>query len=150
MPKNINLQLKSFPIELANAYSQAQQSMSKILNSEQTLEWANAGIKIAELRNGVRSWEIAVKFYQVSPEVAKLIPYNYFHEWMQQGLIISQKSNPIAISFFSNSPKTLAILRSRHLEEWVQMGLGLFTPGDWKTTQLAETFFEKENGNYFS
>ena len=142
MPKNIDLQLQSFPIELANSYSQSQQSMSEMLNPEQTLEWANLGIKIAELRKGVRSWEIAVKFYQVSPAVAKLIPYNYFYEWMQQGLIISQKSKDIATKYFSNSPKTLAVLRSRHLEEWVQMGLGLFTPGDWKTTQLAETFFE--------
>ena len=141
MPKNIDLQLQSFPIELANSYSQSQQSMSEMLNPEQTLEWANFGIKIAELRKGVRSWEIAVKFYQVSPAVAKLIPYNYFYEWMQQGLIISQKSNPIAISFFSNSPKTLGILRSRHLEEWVSMGIGLYT-GTWKSTNLACTFFD--------
>ena len=141
MPQNIDLELKSFPIELANAYSLSKISISKFLDHDQMIEWANLGLKIAHLRKGVRSWELAVKFYQVSPSVCKLIPYNYFYEWMQQGLLISKKSKPIADSFFSNSPNTVAVLRSRHLDEWVQMGLGLYT-GIWKSTNLATTFFQ--------
>ena len=141
MPKNIDIELKSFPIELTKAYSSSKKSISKILNQDQIEEWTNIGLKIAHVRKGVRSWELAVKFYQVSPSVSKLIPYNYFYEWMQQGLLISNKSKPIADSFFSNSPKTVSILRSRHLEEWVKMGLELYT-GIWKSTNLATTFFQ--------
>ena len=141
MPKNIDIELKSFPIELTKAYSSSKKSISKILNQDQIEEWTNIGLKIAHVRKGVRSWELAVKFYQVSPSVSKLIPYNYFYEWMQQVLLISNKSKPIADSFFSNSPKTVSILRSRHLEEWVKMGLELYT-GIWKSTNLATTFFQ--------
>ena len=139
MIKNIDLELKSFPIQLTKEYKKSEQSISKTLNPEQTKEWAHFGIKIAH--QGVRSWEVASNFYQVSPIVSKLVPYNYFYEWMHQGLVISQKSNPIANAYFSSSPKTLAILRSRHLEEWIEMGMGLYT-GTWKSTNLACTFFQ--------
>ena len=100
MPKNIDIELKSFPIELTKAYSSSKKSISKILNQDQIEEWTNIGLKIAHVRKGVRSWELAVKFYQVSPSVSKLIPYNYFYEWMQQGLLISNKSK-VATSILS-------------------------------------------------
>lgn len=139
MKRKINQKLKNFPIQLIETYEKADKSICEFLEPEQNYEWATNGLKIAE--QGVRSWEVAMNYYEVSPVIAKLVPYNYFYEWMHQGLLISQKSTAIANSYFANSPSTLEILRSRHLIEWIEMGMDLYT-GTWKSTNLACTFFQ--------
>ena len=52
MIKNIDLELKSFPIQLSKEYKKSEQYISKTLTPEQRNEWANFGIKIAH--QGVR------------------------------------------------------------------------------------------------
>ena len=124
---------------LAAVFAPAVETVSVELRDDQMVEWAAKGLEMAE--QSVRSWEAAARFFEVSPAVARMMPFNYFMKWAGCGSELCMESPTLAVSYFAASPGAMGRLRSRHIETWAKLGRSLYK-GTWKSSTLATKFFE--------
>ncbi len=124
---------------LAATFAPAAEIVASELRDDQVIEWAEKGLEMAE--QSVRSWEAAARFFEVSPAVARMMPFNYFMKWADCGSELCMESPTLAVSYFAASPGAMSRLRSRHIETWANLGRGLYK-GTWKSSALATRFFE--------
>ena len=132
-------ELDDFPRSMAEALKEASGEMSSILDEPQLAAWAETGLDLA--RQAARSWEAATRYFEVSPEVARHLPANYFARWSDCGRDLCKESPTLASCFFESSPATMAKLRSRHIDSWARLGLSLYK-GTWKSSALSCRFFQ--------
>ena len=132
-------ELESFPAQVSQEFDRAWDTISAAFDEDQRIAWALAGLTMA--RMSVRSWEAAGLYYSVSPNVAGLMPFNYFTRWAEAGFSLCRESPTLASCYFTASPGTMARLRSRHIETWAKLGRDLYK-GTWKSSNLACKFFE--------
>ena len=113
--------------------------MSEALMEGQLRAWTERGVGLAA--QTVRSWEAAVRYFKVSPDVVGLMPFSYFTKWAECGAGLCEQSPVLAAAYFDASPGTMAVLRSRHIELWANLGRRLYK-GTWKSTTLGCRYFE--------
>ena len=89
----------------------------------------------------MRSWESAIEYYRVSPEVSKFLSFPSFMQWARCGTYLAQDSPTLAVSFFNSSVSTDPILRPQYIPRWAGLGRSLYK-GTWKSSTLAAKFFE--------
>ena len=135
----IEAALRRYPPAVAAEFDEARKAMAAVIDAQQLDRWARRGLDLAG--QTVRSWEAAVQFYRVSPEVVGLMPFTYFEKWAECGNGLCSQSPALATSYFLASPGTMAVLRSRHIESWAGLGRGLYK-GTWKSSTLSCKFFE--------
>ncbi|MDA1189751.1 MAG: hypothetical protein O2854_08775, partial [Chloroflexi bacterium] len=114
-------------------------ALSKKLDHEQLTRWAETGVDLAG--QNAHSWEAAVLYFKVGPQVAETMPINYFLKWGECGSGLSLESPTLAVAYFTASPDTMEKLRSRHIESWANLGKSLYK-GTWKSSTLSTRFFE--------
>ena len=131
--------LERYPPAVLRDFDRAWGPMSDALSIEQLAIWTEIGAALAG--HTVRSWEAAVLYFQASPKVVGLMPFNYFIRWAQSGVGLCDQSPTLAAAYLQASPGTMAVLRSRHIEAWAGLG-GRLYKGTWKSSTLACRFFE--------
>lgn len=136
--EHVREQFRRFPAPVADEFEKAQAKMPDNLDDESVVQWAKAGVEIAE--QTVRSWEAAAQYYKVSHKVISYMPFNYFMRWTQCGNDLCKESPTLATAYFEASPDAMSQLRSRHIEAWAALGNSLYK-GTWKSSTLACKFF---------
>jgi hypothetical protein len=131
--------LKAYPKEVSESYTYSRAILEKKLPEEILSNWENVGLGLAQ--ENTHSWECALSFFKVSPEVQQHLPSGQFLGWCDSGLKLTKKSTKISISFFDSSPKTMTRLRPRYIEDWVSRVESLYK-GTWKSTILTCNVFE--------
>ncbi len=137
--EHVQAELKRFPGQVSEHFQKAWADLSTTLSDRQMTAWARSGLQLAE--QSVRSWEAASLYFEVSPQVAALMPFNYFVKWGECGTKLCEESPSLAVSYFEASPGATGRLRSRHIQEWSNLGLSLYR-GTWKSSTLSARFFE--------
>ena len=137
--ERIKVKLQRFPQPVLEEFQKAWDAMALAVDGEHLEVWAQAGLRLAE--QTVRSWEAAALYFNVSPKVVALMPFNYFIKWSNCGRELCEDSPALAASYFKSSPATMSRLRSRHIETWANLGRGLYR-GTWKSSTLTTKFFE--------
>jgi hypothetical protein len=100
--------------------------------------WAEEGVALAE--HSLRSWEAAVEYFRVSPQVVGTLPATAFRRWVHAGRDLAEQSSVIAGAYFRASPRAVAYLEEAQLTDWAMLGRHLYR-GHWKSIALASTFF---------
>ena len=132
-------ELSKLPPAVAEAYNEASGPMGDSFNDEEINLWAKEGGTIGA--QTVRSWESAVEYYKVSPEVARSLAFPSFMQWARCGTYLAQDSPTLAVSFFKASPLIVGNLRPQYIPRWAGLGRSLYK-GTWKSSTLAAKFFE--------
>ena len=92
--------------------------------------WAEEGAGLAA--HSLRSWEAAVDYFRVSPEVWRRLPSVAFRRWAQAGRDLAEYSSVVAASYFRASPMAIRYLSAETLVEWASLGKRLYK-GHWKS-----------------
>ena len=132
-------ELAKLPPAVAEAYEAVADAMAESFSEEETALWAREGVAIGT--QTVRSWESAVEYYRVSPEVARSLAFASFMQWARCGTYLSQDSPTLAVAFFKASPSIVTNLRPQYIPRWAGLGRSLYK-GTWKSSTLAARFFE--------
>ena len=132
-------ELGKLPPAVGEAYTAVADAMGESFSAEEAALWAREGISIGS--QTVRSWESAVEYYRVSPEVARALAFASFMQWARCGAYLSQDSPTLAVSFFKASPSIVTNLRPQYIPRWAGLGRSLYK-GTWKSSTLAARFFE--------
>ncbi len=135
----IEEEIRRLPASVLEEFKVASGPMSKVLTGQQIVQWAQTGAEVS--KQTVRSWEAAVQYYKVSPEVVGYMPFSYFVTWAQAGSKLCEASPSLATAYFQASPAAMKKLRSRHIESWAHLG-GTLYKGTWKSSTLSCRFFE--------
>ena len=101
--------------------------------------WAKEGVAIGT--QTVRSWESAVEYYRVGPQVARFLSFPSFMQWARCGTYLAQDSPTLAVAFFKASATIVPNLRPQYIPRWAGLGRSLYK-GTWKSSTLAAKFFE--------
>ena len=101
--------------------------------------WAKEGLTIGT--QTVRSWESAVEYYRVGPQVARFLSFPSFMQWARCGTYLAQDSPTLAVAFFRASSSIVPNLRPQYIPRWAGLGRSLYK-GTWKSSTLAAKFFE--------
>ena len=136
---NLLDELAKLPPAVAEAYQAVADAMAESFSDEETALWAREGVAIGT--QTVRSWESAVEYYRVSPEVARSLAFASFMQWARCGTYLSQDSPTLAVAFFKASPSIVTNLRPQYIPRWAGLGRSLYK-GTWKSSTLAARFFE--------
>ena len=136
---NLLDELAKLPPAVAEAYQAVADAMAESFSEEETALWAREGVAIGT--QTVRSWESAVEYYRVSPEVARSLAFASFMQWARCGTYLSQDSPTLAVAFFKASPSIVTNLRPQYIPRWAGLGRSLYK-GTWKSSTLAARFFE--------
>ena len=131
--------LLGLPPAVVQEFDAALTAMAHELEDGQLAVWAGKGLEMAG--QTVRSWEAAIKFFEVSHRVAGLMPFSDFVKWAEWGAALCRESPTLAVCYFEASPGVMGRLRSRHIETWASLGRGLYK-GTWKSSTLSCKFFE--------
>ena len=131
--------LGQFPPVVMEEFAKARALMSTHLNEKQLIRWADTGLELA--KQTVRSWEAAGQYYRAGPEIAGLMPYNYFLKWSECGNSLCKESPTLAACYLEASPGVMARLRPRHIETWTNLGRSLYK-GTWKSSTLSCKLYE--------
>ena len=135
----IEVELAKLPPAVLDAYREAVEAMESSFSSEELALWAKEGSAIAA--QTVRSWEAAVEYYRVGPQVARSLAFPSFMQWARCGTYLSQDSPALAVSFFKASPAIVSNLRPQYIPRWAGLGRSLYK-GTWKSSTLSARFFE--------
>jgi hypothetical protein len=135
----IEAELGKLPPAVAEAYRAACDLMEASFSDEELGLWAREGISIGT--QTVRSWESAVEYYRVGPQVARSLAFPSFMQWARCGTYLAQDSPTLAVAFFRASPLIVANLRPQYIPRWAGLGRSLYK-GTWKSSTLAAKFFE--------
>ncbi|MBM3941436.1 MAG: VWA domain-containing protein [SAR202 cluster bacterium] len=136
---DIEKELAKLPPAVLESYKAALPLMESSFNAEELLLWAKEGVAIAT--QTVRSWESAVEYHKVGPQVSKALAFPSFMQWARCGTYLSQDSPTLAVAFFHSSPSIVGNLRPQYIPRWAGLGRSLYK-GTWKSSTLAAKFFE--------
>ena len=102
--------------------------------------WAKEGISIGS--QTIRSWEAAIEYYKVSPDVCRFLSFPSFMQWARCGTYLAQDSPTLAVAFFKSSVAIVPNLQAAvHSLDGPGLGRSLYK-GTWKSSTLAAKFFE--------
>ncbi len=135
----VEVELGKLPPAVMEAYREVSEDMGSSFNDEELSLWAKEGASIGA--HTVRSWESAVEYYRVSPNVARALAFPSFMQWARCGTYLAQDSPALAVSFFRASPSIVGNLRPQYIPRWAGLGRSLYK-GTWKSSTLAARFFE--------
>ncbi|MEC8856057.1 MAG: hypothetical protein VX664_01560, partial [Chloroflexota bacterium] len=135
----IEAELAKLPPAVLEAYHEANDSVKESFGEEEIGLWAKEGLTIGT--QTVRSWESAIEYYRVSPEVSKFLSFPSFMQWARCGTYLAQDSPTLAVSFFNSSVSIVPNLRPQYIPRWAGLGRSLYK-GTWKSSTLAAKFFE--------
>jgi nitric oxide reductase NorD protein len=137
--REIEAELVKLPPAVSEAYKAASEMMEASFSDEELHLWAREGVSIGT--QTVRSWESAVEYYRVGPQVARSLAFPSFMQWARCGTYLAQDSPTLAVAFFRASPLIVANLRPQYIPRWAGLGRSLYK-GTWKSSTLAAKFFE--------
>ena len=106
-------ELAKLPPAVTEAYEAVSDAMAESFTDEEMALWAKEGVSIGT--QTVRSWESAVEYYRVSPEVARSLAFASFMQWARCGTYLSQDSPTLAVAFFKASPSIVTNLRPQYI-----------------------------------
>jgi len=135
----IESELAKLPPAVLDAYHAASASVTESFGAEEIGLWAKEGLTIGT--QTVRSWESAIEYYRVSPEVSKFLSFPSFMQWARCGTYLAQDSPTLAVAFFKSSVSIVPNLRPQYIPRWAGLGRSLYK-GTWKSSTLAAKFFE--------
>ena len=95
---------------------------------------------MALAEHSLRSWEAAVEYFRVSPQVVRALSPAAFRRWVRNGRDLAEHSSVVAGAYFRASPRTVAYLDEERMTEWARLGQRLYR-GHWKSISLASLFF---------
>ena len=135
----IEQELAKLPPAVLEAYRGATPSLESAFGEEELALWAKEGVAIGT--QTVRSWESAVEYYRIGPQVARFLSFPSFMQWARCGTYLAQDSPTLAVSFFRASASIVPNLRPQYIPRWAGLGRSLYK-GTWKSSTLAAKFFE--------
>ncbi len=135
----IETELSKLPPAVLEAYQEASGTISTAFGEEELALWAREGVAIGT--QTVRSWESAVEYYRVGPQVARFLSFPSFMQWARCGTYLAQDSPTLAVAFFKASATIVPNLRPQYIPRWAGLGRSLYK-GTWKSSTLAAKFFE--------
>ena len=135
----IEKELGKLPPAVLEAYQEANPSLEAAFGEEELALWAKEGLTIGT--QTVRSWESAVEYYRVGPQVARFLSFPSFMQWARCGTYLAQDSPTLAVAFFRASSSIVPNLRPQYIPRWAGLGRSLYK-GTWKSSTLAAKFFE--------
>ena len=135
----IESELAKLPPAVLEAYQAANESVTESFGEDEIGLWAKEGLTIGT--QTVRSWESAIEYYRVSPEVSKFLSFPSFMQWARCGTYLAQDSPTLAVAFFKASVSIVPNLRPQYIPRWAGLGRSLYK-GTWKSSTLAAKFFE--------
>ena len=135
----IEIELAKLPPAVLEAYQAANESVTESFGEDEVGLWAKEGLTIGT--QTVRSWESAIEYYRVSPEVSKFLSFPSFMQWARCGTYLAQDSPTLAVAFFKSSVSIVPNLRPQYIPRWAGLGRSLYK-GTWKSSTLAAKFFE--------
>ncbi len=135
----IETELSKLPPAVLEAYQEASGAISTAFGEEELALWAREGVAIGT--QTVRSWESAVEYYRVGPQVARFLSFPSFMQWARCGTYLAQDSPTLAVAFFKASATIVPNLRPQYIPRWAGLGRSLYK-GTWKSSTLAAKFFE--------
>ena len=135
----IETELSKLPPAVLEAYQEASGAISTAFGEEELALWAREGVAIGT--QTVRSWESAVEYYRVGPQVARFLSFPSFMQWARCGTYLAQDSPTLAVAFFKASSTIVPNLRPQYIPRWAGLGRSLYK-GTWKSSTLAAKFFE--------
>ena len=135
----IERELAKLPPAVLEAYQEASPSLETAFGEEELALWAKEGLTIGT--QTVRSWESAVEYYRVGPQVARFLSFPSFMQWARCGTYLAQDSPTLAVAFFRASSSIVPNLRPQYIPRWAGLGRSLYK-GTWKSSTLAAKFFE--------
>ena len=136
---DIENELAKLPSAVLDAYNEATPSLEAAFGEEEVALWAKEGLTIGS--QTVRSWESAVEYYKVGPQVARFLSFPSFMQWARCGTYLAQDSPTLAVAFFRASGSIVPNLRPQYIPRWAGLGRSLYK-GTWKSSTLAARFFE--------
>ncbi len=136
-------ELAKLPPAVLEAYYEAMPALESAFGQEEMALWAKEGLAIGT--QTVRSWESAVEYYRVCPEVARFLSFPSFMQWARCGTYLAQDSPTLAVAFFRASSSIVPNLRPQYIPRWAGLGRSLYK-GTWKSSTLASKFFEVRPG----
>ena len=135
----IEKELGKLPPAVLEAYQEANPALEAAFGEEELALWAKEGLTIGT--QTVRSWESAVEYYRVGPQVARFLSFPSFMQWARCGTYLAQDSPTLAVAFFRASSSIVPNLRPQYIPRWAGLGRSLYK-GTWKSSTLAAKFFE--------
>ena len=135
----VEAELAKLPPAVLEAYNEANDTVKESFGEEEIGLWAKEGLTIGT--QTVRSWESAIEYYRVSPEVSKFLSFPSFMQWARCGTYLAQDSPTLAVAFFKASVSIVPNLRPQYIPRWAGLGRSLYK-GTWKSSTLAAKFFE--------
>ena len=135
----LEIELAKLPPAVLEAYQAANESVTESFGEDEIGLWAKEGLTIGT--QTVRSWESAIEYYRVSPEVSKYLSFPSFMQWARCGTYLAQDSPTLAVAFFKSSVSIVPNLRPQYIPRWAGLGRSLYK-GTWKSSTLAAKFFE--------
>ena len=135
----IETELAKLPTAVLEAYKEAVESIESAFGEEELILWAKEGLAIGT--QTVRSWESAVEYYKVGPQVSRFLSFPSFMQWARCGTYLAQDSPTLAVAFFKASASIVPNLRPQYIPRWAGLGRSLYK-GTWKSSTLAAKFFE--------
>ena len=135
----LETELAKLPPAVLEAYQTANEAVTESFGEDEIGLWAKEGLTIGT--QTVRSWESAIEYYRVSPEVSKFLSFPSFMQWARCGTYLAQDSPTLAVAFFKSSVSIVPNLRPQYIPRWAGLGRSLYK-GTWKSSTLAAKFFE--------
>ena len=135
----IEKELGKLPPAVLESFQEAAELMESSLSDDELTLWAKEGLSIGN--QTVRSWESAVEYYRVGPQVSLSLAFPSLMQWARCGTYLAQDSPTIAVAFFRASRSIVANLRPQYIPRWAGLGRGLYK-GTSKSSTLAAKFFD--------
>ena len=135
----IELELGKLPAAVLETYQEAAGPVAAAFGPDEVNLWAKEGVSIGS--QTIRSWEAAIEYYRVSPQVCRFLSFPSFMQWARCGTYLAQDSPTLAVAFFKSSVAIVPNLRPQYIPRWAGLGRSLYK-GTWKSSTLAARFFE--------
>ncbi len=136
--EDVERRLSGHSAQLVSEYRDAVDQLRPLLPEPDFRAWAEEGVELAS--HSLRSWEAAVDYFRVSPEVMRLLPSSAFRHWAHAGRDLAEYSSVVAAAFFRASPKAVSYLSESQITEWAALGQRLYK-GHWKSISLTTVYF---------
>ncbi|MDP9237121.1 MAG: hypothetical protein M3P30_06930 [Chloroflexota bacterium] len=134
----IERKLETHSPSLAQEYRDAASALRPVLAETDFRTWAEEGVELAS--HSLRSWEAAVDYFRVSPEVLRTLPSAAFRRWAHAGRGLAEYSSVVAGAYFRATPNSIPFLDADTVVEWASLGQRLYK-GHWKSISLATVYF---------
>jgi len=135
--------LASHSMSLPEEFRRSVELLRPRLQEDDLRSWAEEGVALAS--HSLRSWEAAVEYFKVSPEVLAVLPLPAFRRWVHAGRDLAEYSSVVAAAYFRASPRCVPLLTEPQITEWAAVGKRLYK-GHWKSISLSAVFFATSPG----